>query len=53
MTGSRAVDSRTAIIDAFRDSAEILIATEAAAEGINLQFCALVVVAPMSLMIAS
>jgi SNF2 family DNA or RNA helicase len=43
MTGSRAVDSRTAIIDAFRDSAEILIATEAAAEGINLQFCALVV----------
>jgi hypothetical protein len=43
MTGSRPVDSRTAIIDAFRDSAEILIATEAAAEGINLQFCALVV----------
>jgi SNF2 family DNA or RNA helicase len=36
MTGSRPVDSRTAIIDAFRDSAEILIATEAAAEGINL-----------------
>jgi SNF2 family DNA or RNA helicase len=43
MTGSRSVDSRTAIIDAFRDFAEILIATEAAAEGINLQFCALVV----------
>jgi hypothetical protein len=43
MTGSRSVDSRTAIIDAFHDSAEILIATEAAAEGINLQFCALVV----------
>lgn len=43
MTGSRQVDSRTALIDAFRDSADILIATEAAAEGINLQFCALVV----------
>ncbi|TAE77647.1 MAG: DEAD/DEAH box helicase [Verrucomicrobia bacterium] len=43
MTGSRPVDSRTALIDAFRDSAEILIATEAAAEGINLQFCALVI----------
>ncbi len=43
MTGSRPVDSRTAIIDAFRDSAEILIATEAAAEGINLQFCALII----------
>ncbi len=43
MTGSRSVDVRTALIDAFRDSAEILIATEAAAEGINLQFCALVI----------
>lgn len=43
MTGSRPVDSRTALIDAFRDTAEILIATEAAAEGINLQFCALVI----------
>lgn len=42
-TGSRAVDLRTAIIDQFRDSAEILIATEAAAEGINLQFCAMIV----------
>ncbi len=27
----------------FRDSADILIATEAAAEGVNLQFCSLVV----------
>lgn len=42
-TGSRAVDMRTAIIDRFRESAEILIATEAAAEGINLQFCAMIV----------
>lgn len=42
-TGSRAVDNRTAIIDHFRDHAEILIATEAAAEGINLQFCSLVI----------
>lgn len=42
-TGSRAVDIRTAIIDRFRESAEILIATEAAAEGINLQFCAMIV----------
>ena len=43
LTGSRPVDLRTAITDNFRDTAEILIATEAAAEGINLQFCALVV----------
>jgi ERCC4-related helicase len=42
-TGSRDVDARSAIIDHFRDSAEILIATEAAAEGANLQFCSLVV----------
>jgi len=42
-TGSRAVDLRTAIIDRFRDSGEILIATEAAAEGINLQFCSMIV----------
>ena len=41
--GSRPVDQRTALIDYFQDSAEILIATEAAAEGINLQFCSLVI----------
>ncbi|KAA6187003.1 ATP-dependent helicase [Thiohalocapsa marina] len=43
ITGSPAVDKRTAIIDHFRDKGEILVATEAAAEGVNLQFCALVV----------
>lgn len=43
VTGSPAVDRRTAIIDHFRDKAQILIATEAAAEGVNLQFCNLVV----------
>lgn len=43
ITGSPAVDRRTALIDHFRDHAEILIATEAAAEGVNLQFCNLVV----------
>lgn len=42
-SGSRPVDNRAAIIDHFRDRAEILIATEAAAEGINLQFCSLVI----------
>lgn len=34
---------RAALVDYFRDEAAILIATEAAAEGINLQFCNLVV----------
>jgi len=42
-TGNRAVDLRTALIDHFRDEAQIMIATEAAAEGLNLQFCSLVV----------
>lgn len=42
-TGSRAVDSRTALVEHFRDSASIMVATEAAAEGINLQFCSQVV----------
>lgn len=43
VTGSPAVDKRTALIEYFRDDAEILIATEAAAEGVNLQFCSLVI----------
>lgn len=43
VTGSRSVDVRTAIIEHFRDHGQILIATEAAAEGVNLQFCSLVV----------
>jgi hypothetical protein len=42
-SGSRAVDTRTALIEYFRDTAQIMIATEAGAEGINLQFCSLVV----------
>jgi SNF2 family DNA or RNA helicase len=43
ITGSKGIDIRTALIETFRDDAEILIATEAAAEGINLQFCSLVI----------
>lgn len=42
-SGSRAIDVRTAIVEKFRDDVPILIATEAAAEGINLQFCSLVI----------
>ncbi|MER3480747.1 MAG: ATP-dependent helicase [Meiothermus sp.] len=42
-TGSREVDVRTAIIEHFRDNGDILIATEAGAEGLNLQFCSLVI----------
>ena len=43
ITGSRTADMRSALVDYFRDRGKIMIATEAAAEGINLQFCALVV----------
>ncbi|TSE20048.1 SNF2-related protein [Tepidimonas aquatica] len=43
VTGSRAVNMRTALLEHFRDHAAILIATEAAAEGLNLQFCSLVI----------
>ena len=37
------MDVRTALIEHFRDDATIMLATEAAAEGINLQFCSLVI----------
>jgi ERCC4-related helicase len=37
------IDRKTALIDYFKDHGEILIATEAAAEGLNLQFCSLVI----------
>lgn len=40
---SKSADMRTALVEHFRDEAQIMIATEAAAEGINLQFCSLVV----------
>jgi len=43
IVGTRAVDSKTAIIEHFKRSGTILIGTEAAAEGVNLQFCSLVV----------
>jgi ERCC4-related helicase len=43
VTGSKTVDMRAALVEYFRDTATIMIATEAAAEGINLQFCSLVV----------
>lgn len=43
LTGSMTADKRAAIVDYFKDEATIMIATEAAAEGINLQFCSLVI----------
>ena len=42
-TGNYSVDARAALVDHFRNHAVVMIATEAAAEGLNLQFCNLVI----------
>lgn len=43
ITGSKTADKRSALIEYFKNEAKIMIATEAAAEGVNLQFCSMVV----------
>jgi len=43
ISGSRSADTRAALVDYFRERGTIMIATEAGAEGINLQFCSLVI----------
>lgn len=43
ITGSKTADVRAALVEHFKNHASIMIATESAAEGINLQFCSLVV----------
>ena len=43
ISGSKTADMRAALVEYFRDEAEIMIATESAAEGVNLQFCSLVI----------
>jgi ERCC4-related helicase len=43
VSGSKTSDVRASLVDYFRNQATIMIATEAAAEGINLQFCSLLI----------
>ena len=43
VSGIKAADRRAAAVDYFQNEADIMIATEAAAEGLNLQFCSLVI----------
>jgi hypothetical protein len=44
ISGSRTADMKAAIVEAFKsDEKTILIATESGAEGINLQFCSLLI----------
>jgi excisionase family DNA binding protein len=43
ISGSKTADMKAAIVEAFKDGKSILIATESGAEGINLQFCSLLI----------
>lgn len=43
VTGVAAADRRKALVDYFRDEGRIMIATEAASEGVNLQFCSMLI----------
>jgi adenine-specific DNA-methyltransferase len=43
VSGSRAADLKAALVEEFQERGTLLIATESAAEGVNLQFCSLVV----------
>ncbi len=43
ITGSPTADMRSALVEQFKDYASVMIATESAAEGVNLQFCNVVV----------
>lgn len=43
VTGDPLIDKKQALTDYFEEEADIMIATEAGAEGINLQFCSMVV----------
>jgi superfamily II DNA or RNA helicase len=42
-SGSKSADMKAAIVDGFRDRGTLLLATESAAEGVNLQFCSIVI----------
>jgi len=43
MSSSKSANMRMALLDYFKDKAEIMIATEAGAEGVNMQFCSMVI----------
>lgn len=43
ITGSKSADTRAALVEHFKEKGTVMIATEAGAEGINLQFCSLVI----------
>ena len=42
-SGSKSADMKAAIVHEFRERGTLLLATESAAEGVNLQFCSIVI----------
>lgn len=43
VSGSKTADMKAAIVEEFRERRQILISTEAGGEGVNLQFCSLLI----------
>ena len=43
VSGSKTADMKAAIVEAFKNKATILISTESGAEGVNMQFCSLLI----------
>ncbi len=43
VSGSKSADMKAALVDKFREDATLMISTEAGAEGINLQFCSILI----------
>lgn len=43
ISGNSMIDKKQALVDYFKENAQIMVATEAGAEGINLQFCSMIV----------
>lgn len=43
VSGSRTADMKAALVEKFKDEGTLMICTEAGAEGINLQFCSLLI----------
>lgn len=43
VTGAKSADTRAALVDYFKEQGSVMIATEAGAEGINLQFFSLII----------
>ncbi len=43
ISGSKSADMKAALVDKFREDATLMICTEAGAEGINLQFCSILI----------